>query len=501
MNAVDFDDLIARPVWMLETNEELAYRWAGRFRYLMVDEYQDTNLAQLKMLKRLGARHGNVCVVGDDDQSIYGWRGAEAGNILEFDRHFPGAETIALTRNYRSTNNILKAANELIGNNSARHEKSLWSELGDGPLVRYRKTDDADKEAHWIATDLLSRKKTGRLKWSDFSILYRTNAQSRSLEDAIRAAKIPYRIVGGQRFYDRREIKDMVAYLRVLANPYDESAFRRIVNYPPRGIGDISIERIGARSLDQSQPFWRVVSSAESVPGLPGRVCNALGSLDKLLGEYRQQMGAKGSPLGDICRDLVRTLNLKDVLTRAERDARKVNRRLNNVEEIATALDIFRGRNPSGHLEDFLAELSLDGRKEEDDDGSDDVVSLMTLHSSKGLEFHSVYLTGCEEGLLPHTRSPSRRGEAPVPPDLPEERRLMYVGITRARRSLTLTGAGVRMRFGKTQVRKPSRFLLEIPEALFEGGRDGLTAELEGDELKKKGLSAFDEMRELMGND
>ena len=279
MNTVDFDDLIALPVWLLESDEELAYRWASRFRYIMVDEYQDTNLSQLRLLKALGKRHGNICVVGDDDQSIYGWRGAEAGNILRFDEHFAGARTIALTQNYRSTNRILKSANALITNNAERHEKSLWSELGEGDALRYYEAPDGDEEARWVSADLLSSAREKDLPWKSFSILYRTNAQSRLVEDSLRALDIPYRIIGGTRFYDRKEVKDLMAYLRCIANPWDESALRRIINFPARGIGDATIQKIANAAQEESVPFFRFLKDPQRVPGLKGPVLDRFDNL------------------------------------------------------------------------------------------------------------------------------------------------------------------------------------------------------------------------------
>lgn len=502
MNAVDFDDLIVRPWWILQKNTEAAARWVGRFGYIMVDEYQDTNLAQLGMLKALvrGLERPNICVVGDDDQSIYAFRGAVAANILGFDKHFPGARIIALTRNYRSTNNILRAANAVIGNNTQRHAKTLWSENGDGTQLRYGLTDDGDAEAHFVATDLLRARNRHRMDWSDFAILYRTNAQSRLIEEAVRAADIPYRIIGGTRFYDRKEVRDLVGYLRVIGNPYDESAWRRIVNYPPRGIGDRTITRIGDVARERDVPFFRLVADPEQVPALKGKTRDALAGLYRLVEEYRRAFAAEGAEYGQICRRLVSELGFRNHLTRLDGDMRKVNQRMDNLDEIADALDTFRERNREGTLADFLTKLSLDNKKDEGDGESTDEVALMTLHGSKGLEFPAVYLVGCEEGFLPNIRRP--RGEQATPPtaaEIAEERRLMYVGITRAKRYLTLTAARKRLKWGRTQARRPSRFIDEIPPHLFEGGRTGKVKQLTGDELQQKGRASFGQMLGLLG--
>ncbi len=502
MNAVDFDDLIVRPWWILQKNAEAAGRWVGRFAYIMVDEYQDTNLAQLGMLKALvrGLPKPNICVVGDDDQSIYAFRGAVAANILGFDKHFPGARIIALTRNYRSTNNILRAANAVIRNNSQRHAKELWSENGDGTKLRYLLADDGDAEAHFVATDLLRARNRHRLDWSDFAILYRTNAQSRLIEEAIRAADIPYRIIGGTRFYDRKEVRDLVGYLRVIGNPYDESAWRRIVNYPPRGIGDRTITRIGDLARARDVPFFRLVEDPAQVPGLKGKARDALAELARLVDDFRRRFAAAGAPPGEVCRQLVSTVGFRNHLTRLEDNMRKVNQRMDNLDEIADALDAFRERRPESTLADFLSRLSLDNRKDEGEGEHVEEVSLMTLHGSKGLEFSAVYLVGCEEGFLPNIRRP--RGEQMRPPtaaEIAEERRLMYVGITRAKRRLTLTAAKKRLKWGRTQARRPSRFIDEIPEQLFDGGRSGKVRELTGDALQQKGKASFGAMRDILG--
>ncbi len=486
MNGVDFDDLIVLPVKVMEKDEGAAFRWADRFEYVMVDEYQDTNGAQLRMLRGLVKKHRNLCVVGDDDQSIYAWRGAVADNILRFPQQFEGAKTIALTQNYRSTNNILKAANAVIANNKDRHPKTLWSAGGDGELVRYRQLDTDDDESEFIATDLLGMKRLLELKWSDFAVLYRTNAQSRGVEEGIRSAGIPYRIIGGTRFYDRKEVRDLVGYLRVIGNPFDEAAYRRIVNYPSRGIGDVTITRVGEHAQATSQPFWRVVKDPEGVQGLQARAVKALKGVHRMLEGYRAAF-AKGDWAG-ACRRMVAELGFPDALVREVKDPRLVRRKLDNVEEVASALAAFRRNRQESKLVDYLAKLSLDTRKEEDGDQEEDQVSLMTLHASKGLEFTAVYLAGCEEGLMPHKRVLEGDG------DLAEERRLAYVGITRAKKHLTISAAGQRLRFGKIQRRRPSRFLEEIPDTLFAGGRTGRVPELSIEQREEKAKSAWDEM-------
>jgi superfamily I DNA/RNA helicase len=492
MNGCDFDDLIGLPVQALESDPAVAARWSHRFRYVMVDEYQDTNGAQLRFLQGLIAGHRNLCVVGDDDQSIYAWRGAVAGNILDFGRQFPGARIIALTQNYRSTNSVLRCANAVIGHNADRHEKSLWSDQGDGERVRYHQAEHDEAEAAWIASDLIHLKHAHRAKWSDFGVLYRTNSQSRALEDGIRRAGVPYRIVGGTKFYDRKEIRDVVAWLRVIANPFDEAAFRRVVAVPPRGIGDTSLERLGVWARKNEVPFFKAVRQCAQIEGIGPRVRDALHTLDALLHEYRGLF--QSQPPVDACRALIedRRIGFPDECVRTSKDARETQKRFENVREIPNSLAVFLGRNPEATLEDFLAQLSLDTRREDDADAGRDEVALLTLHSAKGLEFEYVYFVGLEEGLLPHKRVLAEGG------DVSEERRLCYVGITRARKLLTLTGARVRLNFGKIERRRQSRFLLEIPEALLDGGYAGTPGPLPEALRERTVADAFAEIDELL---
>ncbi|MSP73639.1 MAG: ATP-dependent DNA helicase Rep [Myxococcales bacterium] len=468
MNGCDFDDLIGLPVLALEKDPEVSARWADRFRYVMVDEYQDTNAAQLRLLKALVRGSGNLCVVGDDDQSIYAWRGAVAGNILRFGETFQGARVIPLTQNYRSTNAVLRCANAVISNNPQRHEKSLWSERGDGERVRYQILDNDEEEARWVATDVLKQRATRKLAWRDIGILYRTNAQSRIIEDEIRKAGIPYRIIGGTRFYDRKEIRDVVAWLRIIANGFDEAAYRRAIATPPRGVGDASIERLAEWAKARSVPFFRAVQSADELHQIPQKGKDALREMRDLIEAYRLRFETE--PLEDVCRDLLddKRIGFADECVRASKDAREIQRRIDNIRELPSALFEFRKRHELSKLEDFLAGLSLDTRKEEDGDAQRDELSLMTLHGAKGLEFDAVYLLGLEEGLLPHQRVLDGDGA------IEEERRLCYVGITRARILLTLSGARMRLSYGKVQRRKISRFIYEIPEALLDGGHGGV---------------------------
>ncbi|MGB0648530.1 MAG: ATP-dependent helicase, partial [Bradymonadia bacterium] len=499
MNAVDFDDLIALPVWVLKKNEDASHRWSMRFREILVDEYQDTNWAQLQLLKLLSKRYNQVIAVGDDDQSIYAWRGAEASNILQFDRHFPAAQMIALTQNYRSTNGILKAANAVIKNNKIRHEKTLWSSLGDGERPTFRQFKTGDDEALWVARAIRDQIKIHKVAASRIAILYRTNAQSRVFEESLTQFQIPLQIVGGTRFYDRKEIKDCVAYLRVVTNPYDEAALRRIINFPGRGIGDTTILKLAAIAQSENIALYRVLEKDKLLGFLDQKKRAAIQEFLSLLTDLRKIVSTPGRFLGDTIRTLKDRLSLPDVWLKIEENQKRVEYRMQNVDELANALDLFQRRNQNAVLQDFLATVSLDPRSEDDDKSSNEHVTLMTFHGSKGLEFEHVYMVGCEEGFLPHQRQPSKGTKVTVisPAELDEERRLAYVGITRAKRYLTLTSAIKRIHRGKMKDRRLSRFLLEIPAPMLVGGHKGDAVGLQGEALEHKGKAAFAEMNLL----
>jgi superfamily I DNA/RNA helicase len=464
MNAVDFEDLIRIPVELLEKNQEVRQRWYQKYEYLMVDEYQDTNGAQLRMLKALSGCH-NICVVGDDDQSIYGWRGAVAQNILKFDQHFEGAKTIALTQNYRSTNYILKAANEVIQHNPERHAKTLWSAYGDGEKLRYRVLENGDDEATWVAEEIKNLKAQGHA-YSDFAILYRTNLQSRTFEDAFRDSMIPYRVIGGQKFYDRKEIRDMIAYLRLIINPYDENALRRIINYPPRNIGDQSIEKLIEYAAQHQKSLFACLGIVDFIPQIAGSTQKSIFSFYQMIQSYQQVATNQSLPWHQILREITQKIDLKQTLIRDEKDAEKGRIRWENVVDLADSLQNIQEKNPQVDLASFLNQISLDGQKEHDNSMSDQV-TMMSLHSAKGLEFPHVYFVGFEDQWIPHQKVLEEGGS------IEEERRLVYVGITRAQKRLTLTHASKRLSFGKAEPRKVSRFIEEIPEQLFDDAKKG----------------------------
>jgi len=455
--AVDFDDLIARPVALLRQDAAVRRRSQERFRYLLVDEVQDTNLAQLELLKLLAGKPQNVCAVGDDDQSIYGWRGAEVRNILRFERHFPGAREVQLTQNYRSSGNILSCANGVIGKNPDRREKKLWTDAGAGEPVEVADLGDEEEEARFAAATMSRLRAEGR-PWSHFAVLYRLNAQSGPLEEALREAGIPHRVHGAPAFFDRAEVRDLLAYLKVCAEPRDDVSLARIVNVPARGIGDTSLERLQDFAARESLPLGKAIPRAVEAPGMPAGAAARLGELDALLSRYRSAF-ARGQ-LAETARRLVGEVDLYAHARQGARSPEAGSRRVEAIDGLIRSLARWEertGKKPT--LGNWLAKLALDSREEEEVAGEG--VALMSLHAAKGLEFPVVFLVGLEEELLPVA---GMKGEAR---DLAEERRLAYVGITRARERLFLTRARVRVKRGKAIPRTPSRFLADLPKEAF----------------------------------
>ncbi|MHB1777789.1 MAG: UvrD-helicase domain-containing protein [Acidimicrobiales bacterium] len=459
-NAMDFDDLLMTAVAVLERCDDVLEAYQQRFRHVLVDEYQDTNRAQNELVTLLGRAHHNVCVVGDGDQSIYGFRAADVRNILEFEQAFPDAVTISLEQNYRSTQTILDAANAVIAQNQARRPKRLFTqgERGD-PIVRYRAEDEHD-EAAFVAHEVLRLRRDEHLSLGDVAVFYRTNAQSRVLEEELVHAGVAYKVIGGTRFYDRKEVKDLLAYLRLLTNPADEVSARRVVNVPKRGIGATSVSRLAAWAATAGVGFAEALGRAEEA-GLGGKALKGAADLGALLDELRGAMG--GVSPGDLVQLVAeRTGYLAELVAQRSHEA---DGRIENIAELVTV---------AGEYDD-LSELLETVALVSDADDLDDVgarVSLMTLHTAKGLEFPVVFLVGLEDGVFPHFRA---LGE---PLELEEERRLCYVGITRARRFLYLTHAWVRHLWGTTSHNIPSRFLAEVPAELISdvgviGGRRG----------------------------
>jgi DNA helicase-2/ATP-dependent DNA helicase PcrA len=463
-NAMDFDDLLANTVRLLRTNPDVLEHYRRRFRHVLVDEYQDTNLAQDEIVRLLAAEHRNVAVVGDADQSIYRFRAADVRNILEFESHFPDAAVVLLEQNFRSTQTILDAANAVIANNPATHRKHLFTEGDQGRrITRYRATDEHD-EAAWIAMAIRRLRHETAIAWGGVAIFYRTNAQSRVLEDELVRAEIPYKVVGGTRFYDRREVKDVLAYLRLCANPFDEVAARRVVNVPKRGIGATSVTRLGAYAAQHGLSFAEAIRRAEDA-GLTSKSLAGARELGELLGTLLSMRDDVGP--GQLVEEVVERTGYGALLD-AEGTDEAWSRR-ENLAELAGAAAEYET------LEGFLERMALVADSDELD-LSGGRVSLMTLHVAKGLEFDAVFLTGMEEGVFPHLRS------LQDPFALEEERRLCYVGITRARRHLAVTHAWTRSLFGATTHGIPSRFLAELPEGLLDDVAPPVWREARGDQ-------------------
>lgn len=460
-NAMDFDDLIMKTVELLQNNRDVLDYYQNRFRYILVDEYQDTNTAQFKLVSLLASRYQNLCVVGDDDQSIYKFRGANIGNILNFETSYPGAKVIRLEQNYRSTQNILDVANSVIRNNYGRKAKTLWTENGVGDKVRLRQFDTAYEEANAIVRDIEQARAAGE-SLKDCAILYRTNAQSRILEEKCVALNLPYRLIGGVNFYQRAEIKDMLAYLKTIDNGRDDLAVQRIINVPKRGIGQTTIGKVLAFATNNDLSFYEACRHADYVPGL-GKAAAKVNSFVGWIESFRRE--AADLRLDELIRYVLEETGYLEEL---ENDGSiEALARIDNLEElISKAADYEESCQEEPTLGGFLEQVALVAEVDNLDADADRIV-LMTLHSAKGLEFDRVYLAGMEDGLFPSFMAAS--GENPE--DLEEERRLCYVGITRAKKHLTLTSARQRMVNGETRYSRPSRFLDEIPPKLLDKGQ------------------------------
>jgi len=454
--AVDFDDLLMLPVHLLEGHAEVRRQYQERFAHLLIDEYQDTNHAQYRLVRLLEGVHDNLCVVGDDDQSIYGWRGADLRNILDFERDHPGCLTLKLEQNYRSTPQILEAANHVIRHNLGRKGKVLWTDLPAGELLTCQSCMGEEEEAAYVVGEVARRRRSGR-PLTDCAILYRTHAQSRVLEATLRGQSLPYIIYGGQKFYERKEIKDCLAYLRVLENPADDVSFERIINLPPRGIGANLLAHLRAVAQRHHGSLFDAVLAALADRDLATRQRNAVADLADLWGRltdlHRRQL-----PLPELFDAVLAETGLLDYLERDE--TTEAITRGENVRELATALQNLAAEDPEARLATFLEQVALVTDLDREAEARD-YVTLMTLHSAKGLEFPVVFLTGMEEGIFPHRMSMGSEEE------MEEERRLAYVGITRAKAVLYLTFAARRHIQGEVQFNSPSRFLAELPEELI----------------------------------
>ncbi len=451
-NAVDFDDLLMLTVDVLERFPDVREKWQKAFRYILVDEYQDTNHAQYRLLQLLAEKHRNLMAVGDPDQSVYAFRGADINNILDFERDFPGTQTIALEQNYRSTNSILDAANAVISNNRERKPKELWSDLGDGEPVRVVEVEDEHAEARFVAAGIASLVEQG-FSGDEVAIFYRTNAQSRVLEDVLVRQGVGYQVIGGPRFYERAEIKDAIAYLQAIDNPYDAVSLQRIANRPRRGIGDSSLARLQTWADAQGRSLWEALEFAEEA-GVGAAPLKAVHQFRTLMQSL--QSGAMELPVSEL---LERTLERSGYLEALEAERTiEAEGRTENLQELIGVAREFQETADDPSLSHFLQDISLYS----DQDairGEESLVTLMTLHNAKGLEFRAVYLLGMEEGIFPHSRSIEEQG-------VEEERRLAYVGMTRAREHLTLMHASSRSLWGSRGYNLPSRFLDELPSSV-----------------------------------
>ena len=455
-NALDFDDLIVKTVELFRTNPQILEYYQDRFRYIMVDEYQDTNMAQFQLVKLLAAKYRNLCVVGDDDQSIYRFRGADIRNILSFEESFPGAKVVKLEQNYRSTQNILDAANEVIRNNQGRKEKRLWTANETGAPVRFYQFDTAREEADFVLSQI--RKSDFSLK--DQAVLYRTNAQSRLFEERCIFYNIPYRLVGGVNFYQRREIKDVLAYLKIIANGEDDLATLRVINVPKRGIGAASMNKVTVFASVNQLSLYEALEDAKMVPGL-GKAVGKIEGFVKQIEALRAMAGPGGCSIKDLIEGVLeQTGYAKELEQEGEEEAKE---RLTNIGELVNKAATFEAESGSRSLDEFLEQVALVADVDSLNQ-SEERVTLMTLHSAKGLEFPKVYLAGMEEELFPSAMAVF----SPDPTDLEEERRLCYVGITRAQKELVLTAARKRMVNGETRWHAVSRFVDELPQEQAE---------------------------------
>ena len=495
MRALDFDDLVCRPVQLLRDHAPIRKKWQRRIAYLLVDEFQDTSEVQLELVKLLANTSRNVCVVGDDDQSIYSWRGANPANILEFETHFPGAKIVKLETNYRSRQPILEVANAVIANSgSRRHAKHLRSARKGGESVRTVAPESPRAEAQFVAKEIAQLRGEGR-GLDDIAVLYRSNLQSRLVEEELTAAGIPFRLFGGQQFFDRKEVKDAAAYLRFVVNPWDEISLRRVVNFPARGIGTKSVQRIEDHAKARGIPFVKAVAAPQSIEGLPDVATRGLDEFNALVKRARVRLKSSGT-LHASARALVDDLELRRAFDDTADGGKGGEQRYRNVTRLLDWLERYEANAPrsSRSLQDFLQRVTLNGdsRKDESDEAG---VALCTLHAAKGLEFGVVFLIGCIEGQLPHSRTTDPKAHEAAGADLDEERRLFYVGITRARDQLYLTAPRKRMLRGKTVKVTPSRYMDDLPEEHVRSYERAEDKELSFEELGQAARALREQLR------
>ncbi|MGO8767134.1 MAG: ATP-dependent helicase [Limisphaerales bacterium] len=465
-NAVDFDDLILLTLRLFAEHPDVLELCRAKYRFVMADEYQDTNASQFQLIQALTAKHQNLCVVGDDDQSIYGWRGADIGNLLDLEKYFPTVKIVKLEQNYRSTNTILHAANAIIKNNARRRAKQLWSDKGAGGKIVLRAYTNDEDEARNIVEQIEFARLAHRVPWGDNAILFRTNAQSRPLETALRQANVRYHLIGGQSFFDRREIRDFLAYLKMLINPNDDISLLRIANVPARGLSEVTMERLLAASHERKCSVFAAMKNPLVQAEFQRKTRESLEAFVEFIERTRGQLQpaiASPRPLQSWCEKFLDETGYFDELRRWEKNAEDAENRVRNLRELVVTLDDFGvpAAPAANRLQSFLEDITLDAEREEEKESAGDAVTLITMHSCKGLEFPRVFIVGLEEGLLPHSRST-------VEGTLDEERRLFYVAVTRAMHSLAISHCGGRKKYGQLMPCHPSRFLKELPAELVE---------------------------------
>ena len=456
MNVLDFDDLLLLTLKLFKNYPDVLDKYRDRFRYLMVDEYQDTNSVQYGFIKLLAGKRNNLCVVGDDDQSIYGWRGADISNILNFDKDFPGTLVVRLEQNYRSFDNILKAANGVIKNNTSRMEKSLWTERGDGPKVNLFKAEDTEDEAEWIADRISIIKDQKNISYEDVAVIYRANTFSRPFEEALRSKQIPYTVVGGTSYFERREIRDIVAWLKIIANPSDALSLLRAISAPRRGLGSSALKLLSDFAQSKSINLLESFGRADEIEGISKRALSSAETFHSLINRYREIL-SKGKNMATGVKDLLDEIGFKDYITHLYKDPVAAFRRIENMEGFVESIDHYESKNRSPSLQGFLESMALSDMLEEKEEKKVQGVTLISFHSSKGLEFPVVFIVGAEEELIPHKKSVHTSS------GVEEERRLFYVGITRAMKELFITYTEKRRKYGKEKLSVPSRFIKEIP--------------------------------------
>ena len=473
--AVDFDDLLLLTAQLFDQFPEVLARQQQKFEQVQIDEYQDTNEMQFQIVAALVKPHRNICVVGDDDQSIYGWRGAEVKHILNFQQYFPGAKIVRLQDNYRCTTEIIRLANQLVKHNLGRHDKTLIAHK-EGPTPIVKPYSDEQTEAEGVVREINYLVKELKVAPQDIAILFRTNEQPRLFETELRRVRVPYQLIGGQSFFDRTEVRDIMAYLKVLSNPADEVSLLRIINTPVRGIGEASIEKLLSRAVKSGRKIWDVIPEALAEKAITPKTAKAIETFREMMKEFQRQFETPGISLAASLQKLIHDIDYEGEIQKQYKDAAQQLARSAVLDECIQSLKEYEQRADRPDLSDFLDQSSLNGNDRnfgEDDSFEQSAVKLMTLHSAKGLEFPRVYLVGLEEGLLPHKRSITDELEN-NPSAIEEERRLAYVGITRAKDVLTISFAQTRMKWGKRYKTKPSRFLTEMQRVI--GGEGTGTA-------------------------